>query len=112
MQKGPTNKLLVRTFFSVACLAFCIGFKNDPSLAVSPAILMTLIAPELTPFFTATALLFTLSATHSLYTVWYLFMQLSLILLGGALERLILSTYGTKELGQDQSLWFWLGGPL
>jgi len=115
--KKADTRQLMRAMLVVAGLAFIFGIKDAQSLALCPLmVLAVLLTPEMTPFLTALALVCNMAVRVQTETPltqwWYLVSQVTLILLGGAYERLVLSDYGLKEQDHGRSFWFWTGQSL
>ncbi len=110
----PNAKQLVRACVVVASLSFLVGIKDLPTLVVCPlSLLVPMLVQDLTPFWTAIALMVNLSLKHagSVPSLWYCCAQTTLILGGGSYEKMILSDYGSQQADQDTFFWFWTGKP-
>ena len=108
--KQSNPQQLLRSLLCTALFAYLINFKNSHLSALFPSIaLLYALAPELTGFSTATALIFILSLKNQSYSLSnYIITQLLLIILGGLYELLILSDYGSIE-DHGRSIYFWTG---
>lgn len=97
MVYAPIKQQLIRACVAIASLSFIIGFRAMPVLAVCPlALLAPLVISQLTPFWTAMAIMINMSLKDAgvLPPLWYIPFQATLLLLGGYFERVILSDYG------------------
>ena len=69
LAKNVNSNQVVRTVLLIASLTFLFGFKDYPTLAMSPMLSFAiLLSPEMTPFVSALALMVNLSIRHQTAT--------------------------------------------